>query len=195
MGIPTYDEFVKVQAPAIERAYREKHGHLPGITDIAHNLYRLIGEGWTFANVIHGIKDEPLEGGRPQGPEESRPTPAPAPEPPPSAAQPVPSTSASYVAAIKAMLEGQGVSLSGPCGAFEITKRVAWGLRGRGWGLLDKPGGNNCNGYATDIVMQNDGSGAIVDILGDGGNGNFPNWGVSAPGEVDPARWRAPVEP
>jgi len=106
---------------------------------------------------------------------------------------PIASPDVGYVAAVKAQLEAQGVNLSGPCGAFAITKRVAWGLRGHGYGLLSKPSGNNCDGYATDIVMRNDGSGDIVDVLGDGGNGNRPLWGISD--TVEPSRWRPPVQP
>ena len=106
---------------------------------------------------------------------------------------PAASPSVEYVAAVKAMLVAQGVNLSGPCGAFAITKRVAWGLRHLGCGLLDKPGGNNCQGFATDIVMFRDQGGQIIDILGDGGGNNAPQWGVSD--TVDPGRWRAPVDP
>lgn len=110
--------------------------------------------------------------------------------PPPSG--PIPEMSAAYVAAVKAQLEREGLSLSGPCGAFRITKRVAWGLRDGGAGLLSKTSGNNCDGYATDIIVYRDGR--AFDILGDGGNANVPNW---LPTDVDdPAgRWRAPVQP
>src|SRR5437773_305690 len=54
------------------------------------------------------------------------------------------------VAAVKAELEARHVDLSGPCGAFAITKRVAWRLRNDGAGLLPKSGGTNCEGYSTD---------------------------------------------
>ena len=112
---------------------------------------------------------------------------------PPSFVGPPPSQTAGYVAAVKAQLQAQGVDLSGPCGAFAITKRVAWGLRHQGCGLLSKPGGNNCEGFATDIVMFKDQGGQIIDILGDGGGANAPQWGVSD--TVDPTRWRAAVSP
>jgi hypothetical protein len=114
-------------------------------------------------------------------------------KPPPSFVGPPPSQTAGYVAAIKAQLKAQGVDLSGPCGAFAITKRVAWGLRHLGCGLLSKPSGNNCEGFATDIVMFKDQGGQIIDVLGDGGNSNTPLWTVTD--TVDPARWRAPVDP
>ncbi len=106
-----------------------------------------------------------------------------------------PSQSASYVAQVKAVLEGKGISLAGPCGAFQITQNVAYGLRAQGFGLLSKPSGNNCDGCATDIVMPLGGSGSIVDILGDGGGANTPLWQVSEDGEADLSRWKAPTKP
>lgn len=84
------------------------------------------------------------------------------------------------VAFTKSMLMAQGVDLSGPCGAFQITKRVAWALRGEGYGLLGgkTPGQNGCaeNGdkYAVDWLLKADGSG--IDVLGDAGGQNAPDW-------------------
>jgi hypothetical protein len=104
---------------------------------------------------------------------------------------PPPSQSAEYVAAVKAMLQAQGVNLSGPCGAFAITKRVAWGLRAAGAGLLSKPGGNNCEGFATDIIAFHD---RAFDILTDGGGANGPSWGETGVDDLA-ARWRPPVDP
>jgi hypothetical protein len=92
---------------------------------------------------------------------------------------------------VKAELEAKGVSLSGPCGAFAITKRVAWRLRAEGAGLLDKPGGNNCEGFATDIVCYP--SGQIVDVLSDGGGINGPTW--QEKGTEDASRYRPAVDP
>lgn len=113
-------------------------------------------------------------------------------QPPPAEGGIVSSQTAGYVAEIKAQLERQGIDLSGPCGAFQIVKRVAWGLRNAGAGLLSKPSGNNCQGFATDVIVFRDGHAA--DILGDAGNGNVPNWTLI---EVENAgdRWRAPIEP
>jgi hypothetical protein len=108
------------------------------------------------------------------------------------------------VARIKAELEARGVSLVGPCGAFAITRRVAWALRAEGAGLLSKPAGNNCEGFATDIICYPDGR--IFDILINGGGdeapdgsgpiagtGNLPAWQTIAP--VEASRYRPAVDP
>jgi hypothetical protein len=81
---------------------------------------------------------------------------------------------ASYVAAVKADLQGRGISLTGDCGAFEITKRVAWGLRDAGAGCQIKTSGANCGGKAVAIIMFP--TGRAVDILGDAGGTNTPQW-------------------
>lgn len=96
------------------------------------------------------------------------------------------------VAMIKAQLEGQHVDLSGPCGAFQITKRVAWALRNEGAGLLSKPAGNNCEGYSVDYLVYQDGTG--YDLLSDAGGANGPMWGGPETG-MDVSRWRAPINP
>lgn len=98
--------------------------------------------------------------------------------------------SKAVVEAVKASLVANGVSLSGPCGAFEITKRVAYELRADGAGLHRKTGGNNCQGYSTDIVLFKAGGGA--DILVDGGGSNGPAWQWHA--DYDKAFWVAPVK-
>lgn len=114
------------------------------------------------------------------------------PKSPPVEHGPSPSPSSAYVAAVKQQLQEQGVNLTGPCGAFAITKRVAWGLRHLGAGLLSKPHGNNCEGFATDIVLFRDGH--AVDILGDGGNSNTPLWSLTD--VEDPSgRFREAVQP
>jgi len=118
----------------------------------------------------------------------------------PPAAGPGPAEpTVAYVGAVKAWLTARGVDLSGPCGAFAIVKVVAWGLRTSGYGLLSKPGGNNCKppgsqeAFATDVVVCPNRT-DIVDLLQDGGGANNPIW-LLRQNEVDPARWRAPVEP
>lgn len=93
---------------------------------------------------------------------------------------------------VKLALEQAGADLSGPCGAFKITKRVAWHLKDKGFGLLSKTSGNNCEDFATDIVV--DENGGYYDILGDGGGANDPQW-PETPEAGDKSRWRAPVDP
>lgn len=90
------------------------------------------------------------------------------------------------VAAVKADLQARGVDLSGACGAFQITKRVAWRLRDEGAGVLDKPAGNQCEGRAVDIIIYP--GGRIFDILTDAGGSNGASWGAGDP--VDASRWR-----
>lgn len=99
--------------------------------------------------------------------------------------------SQALVEAVKAHLEAIGTNLSGPCGAFAITQRVAWELRSTGAGLLSKPAGNNCDGYATDIICYPNGQ--LIDILTDGGGANGPSWNTSD--VVDPARYRPAFDP
>src|SRR3990167_719401 len=100
---------------------------------------------------------------------------------------------ASVVADVKAALVATGAPLSGPCGACQMTKRVAWQLRQTGIGLLSKPEGNNCEGYAVDFLTYPDGSG--LDILGDSGGANVPGWELSEPPGALTGRWRAPFDP
>jgi len=97
----------------------------------------------------------------------------------------------STVENVKAALVAKGTDLSGPCGAFAITKRVAWALKGEGAGVLSKPSGNNCDGFATDIILYPDGR--AFDILTDGGGANGPAWGPIEP--IDPTRYRAATDP
>lgn len=84
-----------------------------------------------------------------------------------------------------------GISITGDCGAFEITKRVAWALVPDEAGLLDKPGGANCDGYAVAIICYP--TGQIFDILFDAGTTNTPQWNDA--GLVDPTRWRPAIDP
>jgi hypothetical protein len=110
----------------------------------------------------------------------------------PDAVEPV-AQDAAYIGRVKAYLESLGENLSGPCGAFTIVEHAAWYLHFTfpGVGLLDKPGGNNCRSYATDVLIA---QGHIVDILTDAGNINGPTW---APEDVpaDMTRWRPPYDP
>lgn len=92
----------------------------------------------------------------------------------------------------------QGKDLHG-ANAIQITNTVAWLIREQGAGILDKPQGSHCeypigsgNFFATDIVIAR--SGNYVDILGDGGGANNPQWSVASD-VLDVARWRTPINP
>ncbi len=96
------------------------------------------------------------------------------------------------VSRIKAALVSKGVDLSGACGAFQITERVAWELHNEGFKFLKKSGGNRAvpqpdgscldgdhtgaPGYATDYLIAMNEGGVGYDLLGDGGGANNPQW-------------------
>jgi hypothetical protein len=83
--------------------------------------------------------------------------------------------------------------------AFEVTKRVAWGLRGEGAGLLIKNGGENIaawRGYlfsSSRIVYPN---GRLVKVIFDAGPGgaNGPSW-QDAGDFVDPSLYVPAMDP
>lgn len=130
----------------------------------------------------------------PPPPPEPEPTPPPAPEPPPPAAPPAPPSppevprlppsnpgprpdsreGTAMVQAVIAHLQARGISMSGPCGAYEITRRVAWAFANRGAGVERKPGGTNCEGRSIDIVIFTDGM--TIDMLVGAGGQNGPAW-------------------
>lgn len=116
-------------------------------------------------------------------------------------------TKIELIASIKADLVARGVNLTGPCGAFEITKRVAWALRDEGLGLVAKNAAQNgcdANGerYAIDALMLRDGQTWDILVNGGGeedanhqpkpGTGNGPAWQVTGAAPRD--AWRAPFE-
>lgn len=102
---------------------------------------------------------------------------------------------ADLVAQVKAELEAAGVNLIGPCGAANITFRVAYRLRAEGAGLLEKTSGNNCQDRAVDIVIYKDGT--AYDMLGASGDagGNHPQWNRTPDSPLDPNRWRPAPDP
>lgn len=105
---------------------------------------------------------------------------------------PEPPNYLAYVQQAKDDLVAALVPLAGPCGAFEITKLATYRLKDVDpqVGLLLKPSGNNCGGYATAII--NFLGGRIVDILADDGGANTPQWAVL--NESRPAdQWAAPI--
>ena len=75
--MPSYDQLINgddAYVKRIERAYIEKHGHPPNITDQAHNIWRLLIEGWTIEGVLYDILGTPVP---PPAPSPPAPTPAP----------------------------------------------------------------------------------------------------------------------
>ena len=93
----------------------------------------------------------------------------------------------------KADLQRTGHTFTTPCDAFAIVELAAWRMREEGAGLLDKPGGNNCRGFAVDIIAYPDG--AIYDVLIAQTVENIPAWQVPGAGVVDPSRYRAAHDP
>lgn len=93
---------------------------------------------------------------------------------------------ADVVQRVKDALVVAGIDLNGPCGAYAITRRVAWELREEAAGTLHKPAGNQCEERAVDIIAYPDGR--IVDILSDAGTTNGVMWSEGE--SVDPSRWR-----
>ena len=92
------------------------------------------------------------------------------------------------VATVKADVIQQHINIDGPCGAFEITRRVALAVKA---GLLGgkTPGQNGCSmagdRYSVDFIMWPDGR--VVDILTDAGGANTPAWFEES---VDPQFYR-----
>jgi hypothetical protein len=86
--------------------------------------------------------------------------------------------------------------------AFEVTKRVAWLLRGQGAGLLIKNSGENITpwrGYSFSISRICYPNGGIVKVVSDAGpgGGNGATWDTSLyyPNSVDPALYVAAINP
>jgi hypothetical protein len=86
--------------------------------------------------------------------------------------------------------------------AFEVTKRVAWLLRGSGAGLLIKNGGENITswmGYSFSISRICYPNGGIVKVVSDagpgGGNGAAWDTSLNYAGAVDPSLYVAAINP
>ena len=69
----------------------------------------------------------------------------------------------------------------GAANAVQLLKDVAIEVKG---GILKKPDGHNCLGYACDIICFADGN--HVDVLVDAEGSAFPTWRVI--GKIDPTR-------
>lgn len=97
------------------------------------------------------------------------------------------------VAFVIADLKTRGISIQGDCGAFEVTKRVAWNFRERGAGLERKTAGRRCEDASIDIVLWNDGR--SIDMLVGAGVDNGPTWQVFPPYSGWQQFWFAPYNP
>lgn len=100
------------------------------------------------------------------------------------------------IACVKSQLQARGVNLSGSCGAFEITLRVAWLLRDRG-ARIELYDGTSCNGHSHDIILFMP-SGVSVDMLTGAGGENGPAWQVHhelIPGAPHVFPWNPDGEP
>ncbi len=122
-------------------------------------------------------------------------TPLPTPTPPPPQGTGVPSAAEgeAMIAFVIADLKQRGISTDGDCGAFEITKRVAWAFRDRGAGLERKTAGRRCEDASIDIVLFNEGT--SVDILIGAGVDNGPAWQAHPPYDGWQHYWVAPYNP
>lgn len=97
------------------------------------------------------------------------------------------------VGRVKDYLIAQNINISGFCGAFEITKRVAWALQGDGAGVLKTWHSGQCNGFAAGNIAYTDNSG--VDILSDEGGDNTPGWGPGPSQNDSGVYYVAPTDP
>lgn len=164
-------------------ALRDHRGKFGGTWDGNHLVFDRdhVGEGETFELIVLDAQDAPAA------------TPTPAPAPPVS--WPEASESAAYVAAVKRELEAQGVNVYGADGAFNVTKRVAWGLRNT-LGLLRKDGGENVvswhgRSFSAGRVAYPDGR--LIKIMTDVGGANGPTWADN--GFVDPNLYVPAMDP
>ena len=83
--------------------------------------------------------------------------------------------------------------------AFEVTKRVAWALRGEGAGLLIKNGGENIaawQGYLFSVSRIVYPDGRLVKVIYDAGAGgkNGPSW-QDGGDHVDPSFYVPAIDP
>lgn len=112
---------------------------------------------------------------------------------------------AALVFAVKTYVVNNGISILGNCGAFEITKRVAWALRGEGGGYLTTPHSGNCNGLAAGIVSYSPDHSEVDILRNEGGPeipvppetvpGNIPQWNPGPPNNEVGISWVAPINP
>jgi hypothetical protein len=129
--------------------------------------------------------------------------PAPAPGPSPSPGTPAPVGSCDSLvndkeALVKCIHASMPKPPSNEVEAFEVTKRVAWALRGEGGGLLIKNGGENVvswQGYSFSASRICYPDGHIYKVISDAGPGgaNGPTW--SDNGFVDRSLYVPAIDP
>ena len=92
--------------------------------------------------------------------------------------------------------QGERVLLNpmGNDNAARISRAVAWTHRDEGWGLLDKPTGNNVLGYSVDVII-NAREQQIVDCLGSSEAECIPVWNPLEWRDDYAARWRPALPP
>lgn len=90
--------------------------------------------------------------------------------------------------------EGTLLNPMGNDNAARISRAVAWAHRAEGWGLLEKPTGNNVLGYSVDVII-NAREKQVVDILGSSEAECYPQWSVIEWRDDYAARWRPPLAP
>ena len=82
--------------------------------------------------------------------------------------------------------------------AFDVTKRVAWLLRGEGGGLLIKDAGENIifwQGYWFSLSRICFPDGHLIKVLTDAGEGGTNGPAYNDDGFVDPRRWVPAIDP
>lgn len=121
--------------------------------------------------------------------------PPPVPAPPPA---PVPQEPSSLELDVHQAFDGEPRPITKPR-VGELLNLVAWKQRAAGWGLLQKPSGNNCPTpqgvlVSCDILMHGP-SGRIYDVLADSEGAATPGWGEAHGSPADRTRFLAPTEP
>jgi hypothetical protein len=155
----------------------------------------LAGGGIATASTVGGGGSGGSSGGSGSG------TPGGGTPPPPPSPTDIPNQQGT-VAQAKADLIAGGIDITtctsgGPCcGPWQITNLAAFRLGGN-YGLLSKDGGQNCNGFSTDIIAVKPSNGGttmpIFDVLVGSDGPATPAWQFNSYVSTD--RWRAPQTP
>jgi len=127
--------------------------------------------------------------------------PAPPPPPPPPPGTPGPTGNCDGLvndkpALVKCIHAAINPAAGSVEAAFEVTKRVAWALRGERGGLLRKDGGENIvswQGYSFSAGRICYPDGHIYKVISDVGGANGPSW--SDNGFVDPSLYVPAIDP